>query len=78
MRDVQFWKTPSLIEVTPSGIAMDLRELQPAKALEPMEVMPFGRLTKLRFEQFWNSPEPIVVTPSGIVIDWMAAQPLKA
>ena len=54
--------------VTPSGMVMEVRPLQPEKALLPMLVTPSGMVMEVRPLQPEKALLPMLVTPSGIVV----------
>ena len=53
-------------------------EPQPEKALPPMVVMSFGRVTEVSDEQSWKTLELMFVTLFGIVISRRERQYAKA
>ena len=58
----------SPIEVTLSGMVMEVRLLQFRKALSPMEVTPSGMVMEVSVSQEVNAYSPIVLTLSGMVM----------
>jgi hypothetical protein len=65
------------MEVTPSGIVIEGRLTQSRKALYPMDVTLFPKVTLERFEHPQNVPLSIEVTPLPMVIEVRRLQPAK-
>ena len=57
------------MEVTPSGIVIEVREVQALKQAAPRVVRVEGMMTERRDEQLPKQFRPMEVTPSGIVIE---------
>eukprot|EP00037_Helgoeca_nana_P025767 m.285665 g.285665 ORF g.285665 m.285665 type:complete len:188 (-) comp27038_c0_seq11:11-574(-) len=72
-------KAPCPIDVTESGITMDVRPSQPIKAISPIDVTELGITTDVSPLHPSKAEVPIEVTESGITIDvsplhrWKAA-----
>ena len=66
------------MEVTPEGIVMELRALQPENAASPITVTPSGSVQAVKQLQSWNAEAPMEVTPSGIATAVRAPQPENA
>ena len=64
--------------VTPSGILIDVSELQPLKVPYSMLVMPEGILIDVSPLHPSNAEEPMLVTLSGITMDVTSLQRLNA
>ena len=62
------WKALALILVTFSGIVIEARLVQSAKAEMPIRVRLLGRLTMVRLEHALKVDHPMLVMPFGIVI----------
>ena len=60
--------------VTPSGIVILLRLLQPENAEPPMEVTPSGIVILVRLLQPANAYSPMVVTPFSITTALMLSR----
>ena len=56
------------ILVTPSGITISVRELQPENVYAVIVVMPLGREMLVNLSQLTNAPSSMYVTLSGITM----------
>ena len=63
--------------VTPSGMDMEVSEVTPWKAPNPMEVslLPCAKVTLEREDAFLNANNPIVVTLAGMEMEVRADAP---
>ena len=65
------------IEIRLAGMLMEVMEVQPLKALSPIDSTPLGRSVS-SLEQFRKASLPIVLTPVPKITEVRLEQPLKA
>ena len=63
------WNVASFRAVTPDGIDIVVKPVQPLNAKDPMLVTPDGRVKEVKPAQLLNAEAPMLVTPAGIDID---------
>ena len=71
----QFLKALPLMEVTPSGILMEVRDVHSSKAYSPMEVTPFPKITVPSPVHLLKTPLLMEVTLFGILMEFSEEQP---
>ena len=74
-REEQPEKAPTPIQVTESGMVIQLSEEQSRKAPSPIIVTEFGMVIEVSEEQSRKAQSPMIVTQSGRVIEGSEEQP---